>query len=289
MKSRLNLLTCVGALSALAFSAIAATNPPATSPAAAAPSEADWRTPDPNNLIVIDTNKGRIIVELWPSIAPASAAQVRQLAHEGFYNGRAFFRVIDDFMDQTGDPKDNGEGGSTKPDIPAEFVFRRDASAPMVVVDSTDTRESGFLWQAPVISQKTALAELTADHKVNAMADFCPGVVGMARAQDPASGNSQFFLMRAAQAHLDGQYTAVGRVVSGLDVVRQIKTGEPVAAPQDKMLTVRVLADMPAAGRPIVRVIDTTGPWFAAQIAHVRAEKVVGASPCDLDIPSQVK
>jgi len=289
MKSRLILLTCLGALGALSSSAMAAANPPVASPAAAAPSEADWRTPDPNNLLVIDTNKGRIIVELWPSIAPASVIQVRQLAHAGFYDGRAFFRVIDDFMDQTGDPKDTGEGGSTKPNLPPEFVFRRDGSTPMVVVDSTDTRESGFVWQAPVISQKTALAELTADHKVNALADFCPGVVGMARAQDPASGNSQFFLMRAAQTNLNGQYTAVGRVVSGLDVVRQIKTGEPVAAPQDKMLTVRVLADMPAAGRPVVRVIDTTGPWFAAQIAHVRAEKVVGATPCDLDIPSQVK
>ena len=113
--------------------------------------------------------------------------------------------------------------------------------------------------------------------------------MGMARAQDTSSGNSQFFLMRAAQSHLDGQYTAVGRVVSGLDVVRQIKTGEPVAAPQDKMLTVRLASDMPAALRPTVRVVDTKSPWFAREIAKVKAEKVVGASACDIDIPSEVK
>ena len=159
----------------------------------------------------------------------------------------------------------------------------------MVIVDDAGARDTGFIGGAPVISQKTALADLTADHKVNADVDFCAGVVGMARTQDPTSGNSQFFLMRSAGDSLNGQYTAVGRVVSGLDVVRQIKTGEPVEAPQDKMLTVRVLADMPAATRPSVRVIDTTGPWFAAEVAHVRAEKVVGATPCDLDIPSQVK
>ena len=288
MKSRLMFLTHLGALAVLTVSAMAAPNPPAAAPVAA-PGEADWRTPDPNNLIVIDTSKGRIIVELWPAIAPATAAQVRELAHEGFYNGRAFFRVVDNFMDQTGDPTDTGEGGSTKPNLPAEFVFRRDASMPMVIVDDAGARDTGFIGGAPVISQKTALADLTADHKVNADVDFCAGVVGMARTQDPTSGNSQFFLMRSAGDSLNGQYTAVGRVVSGLDVVRQIKTGEPVEAPQDKMLTVRVLADMPAATRPSVRVIDTTGPWFAAEVAHVRAEKVVGATPCDLDIPSQVK
>jgi len=214
---------------------------------------------------------------------------VRDLARAGFYNGRAFFRVVDNFMDQTGDPTDTGTGGSTKPNLPAEFVFKRDATTPMVVVDTQGGRESGFIGALPVLSQTLALAAMTADGKVNAMADFCGGVVGMARAQDPASGNSQFFLMRATQTNLNGQYTAVGRVIAGMDAVRQIKVGEPVAAPQDKMLTVRVLADIPAAERPSVRVIDTRGPWFTAETARMRAEKLVGLSPCDLDIPSQVK
>jgi peptidylprolyl isomerase len=272
---------------ALAFSFPSLAAPP---PAAApAPSEADWRTPDPQNVLVIDTNKGRIIVELAPLIAPKSAAQVRDLARAGFYDGRSFFRVIDDFMDQTGDPQDNGMGGSTKPNLPAEFVFRRSPSTPMTVIDSEGGRESGFVGAMPAASQPAALAAMTVDHTVTAAGLFCAGVVGMARAQDPDSGNSQFFLMRDAQHNLDGKYTAVGRVIAGMDVVKAIKVGEPVPPPQDKMLKVRVLADIPPAERPNVRVIDTAGPWFAGQVARVRAEKLIGLSPCDLDLPSQAK
>jgi cyclophilin family peptidyl-prolyl cis-trans isomerase len=274
----------------LAVSAAAARKKPApaAAQAPAAPTAADWRTPDPNNVLVIDTNKGQILVELYPQVAPVSTAQVRDLARSGFYDGRAFFRVIDGFMDQTGDPTDTGEGGSTKPNLPPEFTFKRDASTPMVVVDSGGGREAGFINALPVLSQPIALAAMTADQKVNAMVDYCPGVVGMARATDPASGNSQFFLMRGAHDTLNGKYTAIGRVIAGEDVVKSIKTGEPVPAPQDRMTKVQVLADVPAAQRPAIRVIDTHGPWFAAEIARVRAEKLIGISPCDFDIPSQV-
>ena len=281
MISRLAVLAAALLVAAPAFAV------PPTSPAA--PSEADWRTPDPQNVLVIDTNKGRIFVELAPQAAPKSVAQVRDLARSGFYDGRAFFRVIDDFMDQTGDPKDNGQGGSTKPNLPGEFTFRRNGSMPIVVIDSEAGREKGFIGALPVMSQPAALAAMTVDHTVGAAPIFCTGVVGMARAQDPDSGNSQFFLMRDTQHNLDGQYTAIGRVIAGQDVVSSIKTGEPVAPPQDKMLKVRVLADIPQAERPSVRVIDTAGPWFTAEIPRVKAEKLVGLSPCDFTLPSQVK
>lgn len=276
-------------LAAMAVAAGADSKSHPVSPAPAAPADSDWRTPDPNNVLIIDTNRGRVVVELSPEVAPRSAAQVRDLARSGFYDGRAFFRVIDGFMDQTGDPTDTGGGGSTRPNLPAEFTFRRDAATPMIVVDKEGGHEAGFIGAMPIVSQSLDLAALTADHKVSAWGTFCPGVVGMARAEEPDSGNSQFFLMRATQTNLDQKYTPVGRVIAGLDVVRAIKTGEPVAAPQDKMLTVRVLADLPAAQRPQVRVIDPRGAWFTAMTARVRAEKLIGLSVCDLDLPSQVK
>jgi peptidylprolyl isomerase len=281
-------LAPVGVAAALACQAAPPTTA-APSATPAAPAATDWRTVDPANLLVIDTNKGRILVELWPQVAPASVAQIVALTKAGFYNGRSFFRVIDGFMDQTGDPQDNGQGGSTRPNLPPEFTFRHDPSDMTVIVDSQAQLDSGFVGQAPAFSQKANLADLTADHKINGIVTFCSGVLGMARAQDPGSGNSQFFLMRGAQDHLNGQYTAAGRVVAGMDVVRQIKTGEPVADPQDKMLTVRLASDMPAAQRPTVRVVDTRSPWFAAEVARVKAQKLVGVSPCDIDIPSDVK
>ncbi len=272
---------------AMVSGAIAATK--TVAPAApAAPTEADWRTPDPQNVLVIDTNKGRIVAELTPEIAPLTAARVRELTHTGFYDGRSFFRVIDDFMDQTGDPTDTGRGGSTKPDLQGEFTFRRGSQTPMVVVAKNNGMEEGFIGSQPVISQTLDLALLTADNKVSAWGTFCPAVLGMARSEAPDSGNSQFFLMRGSQTNLDQKYTPFGRVIAGEDVVKTIKTGEPVEAPQDKMLTVRVLADLPAAQRPTVRVIDTRGPWFTAMVARETA-KGLPVSVCDLDLPSQVK
>ena len=278
------------ALIALAVLAAAGAQaaPRAAAPAAA-PTDADWRTPDPQNVLVIDTSKGRIVVEMSPAAAPASVARIRDLTRAGFYDGRAFFRVIDNFMDQTGDPQDNGQGGSSKPDLPAEFTFRRDAQTPLVVVMKTAGVESGFLGALPVISQTMDLGLLTADHKVNAWGTFCPGVGGMARAEAPDSGNSQFFLMRAAQPNLDQKYTAWGRAISGLDVIRAIKTGEPPTPPADTMVKVRLLADIPAAERPTVRVIDPAGPWFRAMVQRVKTQKVIDFSICDLDFPAQVK
>lgn len=258
-------------------------------PAAAAPLEADWRTPDPQNVLIIDTNKGRIVFELAPEAAPASTARVRELARAGAYDGRAFFRVIDNFMAQTGDPSDDGTGGSKKPNLPAEFTFRRSSQTPIVVVDRSGGVESGFIGSLPVVSQTLDLALLTSDNKVKAWGDFCPGVGGMARTQEPDSGNSQFFLMRGAQPNLDQQYTAFGRVLSGLDVIRSLKTGEPVQPPQDRMMTVRVLADLPPSGRPVVRVIDTASPWFTAMAKRVRLEKASDFTVCDLDLPTQIK
>jgi peptidylprolyl isomerase len=270
-------------LLAIAAPALAAT------PAPPAPTEADWRTPDPQNVLVIDTSKGRIIVEMAPSVAPATVARIRDLARSGFYDGRAFFRVIDNFMDQTGDPQDNGQGGSTQPNLPAEFIFRRDVSAPFVLATRNNGMDAGLIGSLPVISQSTDLGLLTADHKVNAWGAFCPGVAGMARADAPDSGNSQFFLMRGAQPNLDQKYTPWGRAIAGLDIIRVIKTGEPPEPPMDTMTKVRVLADIPPGERPTIRVIDPAGPWFKAMLDRVRVQKVIDFSVCDLDLPSQVK
>ena len=294
MKRTLLFTACAAAL---AVGAVAA---PKKGPAPAAPAQAapsapgnpgpgDWRTPDPNNLLVIDTNKGRILLEMIPEVAPQHVAQVRALAHENFYDGLKFFRVIDKFMAQTGDPQNNGQGGSSKPNIPAEFTFRRGADLPFAMAADQTVAEIGFIKSMAVESQSMALSAMTKDQKVTAWSLYCPGVAGMARDENPDSGNSQFFLMRYAYPSLERKYTAFGRVISGLDVVRAIKTGEPVEQPQDYMEHVRLLADLPEATRPKVRVVDTKGPWFKAEIERVRAAKGADFTACDVDIPVEVK
>ena len=280
------------AIAALAVAASAAPKPP-PAPAQAAgpatPGATDWRTPDPNDVLVIDTNKGRILVELVPEVAPQNATRIRELAHENFFDGLRFFRVIENFMDQTGDPQNTGQGGSPKPNVPGEFTFRRGADLPFTLAADQSVAEVGFVKSLPVMSQSMMLSAMTKDQKVSAWGLFCPGVAGMARDENPDSANSQFFLMRAGYPALEKRYTAFGRVISGMEAVTAIKVGEPVPDPQDRMERVRLLADLPEKDRPQVRVIDPKGPWFKAEIARTRAAKGADFSACDIKIPVEVK
>ena len=149
--------------------------------------------------------------------------------------------------------------------------------------------EVGFIKSQPVATQSMMLAPMTKDGKVSGYAFYCPGVAGAARGEEPNSANSQFFLMRANFPKLERQYTAWGRVISGQDVVTQIKTGEPVPDPQDKMLTLRVLSDIPEKDRPKIRVIDPAGKWFKAEIARAQAAGGANFTACDINIPVEVK
>jgi peptidylprolyl isomerase len=272
---------CAAALSTAATASAASKEAKAAVAAILAePTAVDFRTVDPNNLLVIDSTKGRILVEMVPEVAPASVARVKELAHEHFYDGLAFHRVVNGFMAQGGDPKGDGTGGSTKPNIPAEFIFRRGADLPFTRFQALSGLEDGFVKSMPVRSQNSGLMIMTADGKVQSWGLWCAGVAGMARAGAPDSGNSQFFLMRGFNEALERNYTPWGVVVSGDSVVKALKAGEPVVDP-DKMVTVRVAADLPAASRPTVQVLDTEGAYFKVLAAQA-------SSICDVTLPSKV-
>ncbi len=76
---------------------------------------------DPENTIIMETTKGKVVIELFPDVAPKHVARIKELARENFYNGVVFHRVIEGFMAQGGDPTGTGMGGSSKPNLPAEF------------------------------------------------------------------------------------------------------------------------------------------------------------------------
>jgi len=278
---------------ALAVLSLAVAATPAMAQTSAA---SEWRTPDPENLLVVDTSKGRIIVEMNPAVAPAHVERFRTLARRGFYDGLTFFRVIDAFMAQTGDPNNDGTGGSDLPDLRAEFPFRRGPAPAMALVDrlpadfeTPSVTEVGFIGVQPVRSFPTMQMMMTADGRTQAWGLFCAGVMGAARSQNPDSANSQFFFMRQTYPSLDANYTAWGRVIAGLDVVRAIKVGEPPAPPLDIMKRVRVASDMPAAERPKIQVLDTAGPTFKAMIAAEKAKSPGRPlDPCAIEIPTKV-
>ena len=76
---------------------------------------------DPENALVLETTQGRVVIELRPDLAPKHVERLKQLARENFYDGVAFHRVIEGFMAQTGCPHGTGTGGSSYPDLEAEF------------------------------------------------------------------------------------------------------------------------------------------------------------------------
>jgi len=157
----------------------------------------------PNLVIeVAGATTGTVIIDLLSDTAPKHVEQIIALAKEGAYDNVVFHRVIDGFMAQTGDVEFGKSGGNT-------------ARAGM----GGSTR-----------------SDLPAEFSD---ISFDRGVVGMARSQNPDSANSQFFIMFAPGEFLNGQYTVVGRVISGMDVVDTIAMGEPPAMP-DRMSKVTV-------------------------------------------------
>jgi cyclophilin family peptidyl-prolyl cis-trans isomerase len=76
---------------------------------------------DPENTLILETTKGRVVIALRPDLAPGHVERIKTLARRGFYDGVVFHRVIEGFMAQTGDPTGTGSGGSDLPDLKAEF------------------------------------------------------------------------------------------------------------------------------------------------------------------------
>lgn len=250
----------------------------------------DWRTVAPENLLVIDTVHGRILVELEPRIAPQAVNRIRTLADQGFYDGLKFHRVIPNFMAQTGDPEGTGQGGSDLPDLAGEFEFRRGRDAGFVPVEATPEGQLGLVGAVPVVSQPDAQMMITADFKAAAQGLFCPAVVGMARASSPDSANSQFFVMTGPKDDLNGRYTPFGRVVAGMDAVRAIKAGTEAENGKvenpDVMTRVRTASALPEGGRPTVRV--ATGAALQAEIERVRDARGAAFTVCDIQPPAEV-
>ena len=238
-----------------------------------------WHPLDPAATLVIDTTKGRILVEMQPALAPRAVERVTLLAREGVYDGLLFHRVIDHFVDQTGNPNNKDGGTSSHPDLAPEFTFPLDAGGYMPATKPSDGF-AGFVGSLPIAGS----SPLQSGGKLRGWAAYCAGVVGMGRQEAPGSANSEIFLMRDAARRLDHDYTAFGRVVVGLDVVRAIAVGEPPEAP-DRMKRVRLLADLPDDDRPRFERMDEHDPAFAALIAQTRAAEGADFSVCDIDIP----
>lgn len=168
---------------------------------------------DPENTMVISLKDGDVTVGLRPDLAPKHVAQIKALVREGAYDNVAFHRVINGFMAQTGDV----QYGDMKEGFDAGAAGTGGSDKPDLPAEFT-TKEN-----------------------------FVRGTVGMARAQNPDSANSQFFIMFAPSSSLDGQYTIVGNVESGMEAIDKIKKGDDAqngsVANPDRMMKVIIASD----------------------------------------------
>ncbi|WP_246677191.1 MULTISPECIES: peptidylprolyl isomerase [unclassified Mesorhizobium] len=168
---------------------------------------------DKENTMIITLKDGDVTIALRPDLAPKHVAQIKKLVRDGAYDNVAFHRVIDGFMAQTGDVK----FGNMKKGFNPEAVGTGGSDLPDLPAEFSQSEQ------------------------------FARGVVGMARSQDPNSANSQFFIMFAPAPNLDGQYTIVGKVVGGMDLVDKIKKGDEAdngtVTDPDRMIKVRIAAD----------------------------------------------
>jgi peptidyl-prolyl cis-trans isomerase B (cyclophilin B) len=152
---------------------------------AQSPSKPEKTNVNTNEVAVIKTTEGEMVIEFWPDVAPNTVENFKKLARQGFYDGTAFHRVIKDFMIQGGDP------------------LTKDPNA-----------ESRWGTGDPGYKVKAEFNDRHHDR----------GVISMARSQDPNSAGSQFFICHGNPRFLDKQYTAFGKLIKGDDVLEKIGT-----------------------------------------------------------------
>ena len=160
-----------------------------------------------NDLIHLDLKDGTVVIETRPDLAPNHVAQIKKLINDGQYNGVVFHRVIEGFMAQTGDVKFGNSSNS-----------------------SFDLRRAG--------TGGSDLPDIKAEFS---SANHSRGAVSMARAQNPDSANSQFFICFGDASFLDKQYSIWGYVIEGMEFVDNIQLGEPPQNP-DKIIEMKIVA-----------------------------------------------
>jgi peptidylprolyl isomerase len=232
-----------------------------------------WRQVDPDRLAFMELAEGEVVIELNPVFAPRTLKQFRQLVQDRFYDGLAFYRVIDGFVAQGGDGSDLGEL-SDVPLIKAEFERKWSAEFAYTLVQKPDlfAPETGFL-------DGFAVARDPAEDTV--WLTHCPGVVAMARNDDPDSSRTDFYIVIGqAPRYLDRNMNVFGRVIHGMDAVQKIRRGpasdngiirDDYAV--SRIRSMRLGSDIPEGERPAAFVPETSSRGFSDLLRDRRERK----------------
>ncbi len=261
-----------GALTlAAAVGAHAAMPAPSLAQILAASPAADWRSLDPALTLYLDLAQGQVIIELSPRFAPAHVANIRALARAGYFDGLAVVRVQDNYVVQWADPDGKKPLGAARRSLKAEFTRPFDADVPFDALPDADTYAPavGFTDGFPA-ARDPALGRTWLTH--------CYGMVGAGRDLDADSGSGieLYAVIGQAPRQLDRNVTLVGRVVEGMDILAALPRGHgdlgfyQTLAERIPIRSMKLAADLPAAGRAPLQALRTDSPTFAALVQNRR-------------------
>lgn len=234
----------------------------------------DWRTLDPASTLYLELDSGRVVIELAPDFAPEHVANIRTLAHEGYWNGMSINRSQDNFVVQWGDPAEEGQPrkslGSAKAKLPAEFERKAEGLAFHALPDKDG-------W-APQVGFVGGFAAARDPRSGEAWLAHCYGAVGAGRdvAADSSDGSELYVVDGQSPRQLDRNITVVGRVVDGMERLSVLPRGTgPLgfyedAAQRVPIKSIRLAADVPEAERTRLQVLRTDTPLFDAVVESRR-------------------
>lgn len=235
---------------------------------------ADWRTLDPANTLYLELDAGRVVIELAPAFAPEHVANIRTLAHEGYWNGLSINRSQDNFVVQWGDPAEEGQPrrslGTAKEHLPAEFERKATGLAFHLLPDSDG-------W-APQVGFADGFPAARDPARGEAWLAHCYGTVGAGRdvAADSSNGTELYVVDGQSPRQLDRNITVVGRVVDGMELLSTLPRGSgPLgfyeqASQRVPIRAIRLAADVPAPERTPIKVLRTDTPLFDAVVESRR-------------------
>jgi peptidylprolyl isomerase len=232
---------------------------------------ADWRPLDPENTLYVELEAGRVVIELAPRFAPQHAANIRQLARQGYYDGLAIIRSHDNFVVQWGDPDGQRDLGKARAALPAEFTVAIGPDLPFTLLPDRDgyAPEVGFSGGFPAARDpRTGQAWLA----------HCYAMVGAGRGNDVESGSGAelYVVTGHGPRQLDRNIALVGRVVTGMEWLSALPRGRgPLGFYEDPaqhvpIRSVRVAADVPDSERTRLEVLRTDTATFAALVESRR-------------------
>jgi peptidylprolyl isomerase len=229
----------------------------------------DWRTPELADLLYLDLEAGRVVIELAPAFAPAHVANIRKLARQKYWDGLAIVRVQENYVVQWGDPESGNadrarELGAAERQLPAEFTVAASAVAFTRLPDGdVYAPQVGWSNGFPVARESAADGD-------QAWLAHCYAAVGAGRenAADSSNGSELYVVTGHSPRHLDRNITLVGRVLTGMEVLGGLPRGRgPMgffedAAQRIAIRSIRLGSDVPEAERVPLQVMRTDTPAF---------------------------